>query len=71
MEIPLKTQAISLIMAYTDGRTKDVIRILETIRDCYAVSTKFGLPQGETESTVNDKLIVYNEIDSFIQGLKN
>lgn len=58
-------------MAYPNVQTKDVIRILETVRECYAVVTKFGLPQGETEGTVNDKLIVYNEIDSFIQGLKN
>lgn len=70
MEIPLKTQAIGLLRTYPNVPVKDIIRILETVRECYSVATTFSIPDEETLESVAEKQMVYDELNSFISLLK-
>ena len=74
MNIPLRGNAVEVLRDFPNVSTDNIIRIIETIRDCYGVNTKFAddAPiEGETEETLAIKRLICEELTKFINELKN
>lgn len=72
MEVPFKLQAIRSLSSYANVQTQDVIRILETVRDCYLDSSMVFDNQLSSDSQleITLKRIISDEITSFISGIR-